>query len=80
MVHRRAIRKIKVPGFHIAAWYDLFQDGTLKNYQGIKAQGGSEAARNNQKLLVLIVGGHAGLRPKSATSISARIPCPTSLP
>jgi putative CocE/NonD family hydrolase len=55
--------KIKVPGFHIAAWYDLFQDGTLKNYQGIKAQGGSEAARNNQKLLV-IVGGHAGLKAK----------------
>jgi putative CocE/NonD family hydrolase len=55
--------KIKVPGFHVAAWYDLFQDGSLKNYQGIKAQGGSEAARNNQRLLV-IVGGHAGLGPK----------------
>ena len=26
--------KIKVPGFHVAAWYDLFQDGTLKNYLG----------------------------------------------
>ena len=55
--------KIKVPGFHIAAWYDLFQDGTLKNYQGITAQGGSEAARNNQKLLVF-PGGHAGLKAK----------------
>jgi len=30
--------KIKVPGFHIAAWDDLFQDGTLKNLSGIKAQ------------------------------------------
>ncbi len=55
--------KIKVPGFHVAAWYDLFQDGSLKNYLGIKAQGGSEAARNNQRLLV-IAGGHAGLTPK----------------
>ena len=55
--------KIEVPGFHVAAWYDLFQDGSLKNYQGIKAQGGSEAARNNQRLLVM-VGGHAGLAPK----------------
>jgi putative CocE/NonD family hydrolase len=55
--------KIKVPGFHVAAWYDLFQDGTLKNYSGIKAQGGSEAARNDQKLLVF-PGGHAGLKPK----------------
>ena len=52
--------KIKVPGFHVAAWYDLFQDGSLKNYQGIKAHGGSESARNNQRLLVM-VGGHAGL-------------------
>ncbi len=55
--------KIKVPGFHVAAWYDLFEDGTLKNYQGIKAQGGSEAARNNQRLLV-IPGGHAGFGQK----------------
>ena len=55
--------KIKVPGFHVAAWYDLFQDGSLKNYLGIRAQGGTEAARNNQRLLV-IAGGHAGLRPK----------------
>ena len=55
--------KIKVPGFHIAAWYDLFQDGTLKNYQGIKVHGGSEAARSNQKLLVF-PGGHAGLKAK----------------
>ena len=55
--------KIEVPGFHVAAWYDLFQDGSLKNYLGIKAQGGSEAARNNQRLLV-IAGGHAGLTPK----------------
>ena len=55
--------KIKVPGFHVAAWYDLFQDGTIRNYEGIKAQGGSELARNNQKLLVF-VGGHAGLTAK----------------
>jgi putative CocE/NonD family hydrolase len=55
--------KIKVPGFHVAAWYDLFQDGTIRNYEGIKAQGGSEVARHNQKLLVF-VGGHAGLSAK----------------
>ena len=55
-------RKIKVPALHVAAWYDLFQDGTLRNYLGIKAHGGSEAARNGQRLLV-IVGGHAGSGP-----------------
>jgi putative CocE/NonD family hydrolase len=54
--------QIQVPALHVAAWYDLFQDGTLCNYLGIKAHGGSEAARNGQRLLV-IVGGHAGPGP-----------------
>ena len=44
---------------HIAAWYDIFQGGSLRNYIGIKAHGGSEAARKGQHLLVTI-GGHAG--------------------
>ena len=54
--------QIKVPALHVAAWYDLFQDGTFRNYLGIRAHGGSEAARNGQRLLV-IVGGHAGSGP-----------------
>jgi len=53
---------IQVPALHVAAWYDLFQDGTLRNYLGIKAHGGSTAARNGQRLQV-IVGGHAGYGP-----------------
>jgi hypothetical protein len=51
--------KVTVPIYHVAAWYDIFQGGSLRNYLGIKAQGGSEAARNGQRLLV-IIGGHAG--------------------
>jgi len=51
--------KFQVPGLTIAAWYDLFQDGSLRNYMGLKAHGGSEAARNGQHLIVA-VGGHAG--------------------
>jgi hypothetical protein len=50
---------IQVPALTIAAWYDIFQGGALRNYAGIKAHGGSEAARNGQRLLVTI-GGHAG--------------------
>ncbi len=50
---------VKVPVLHIAAWYDIFLGGSLRNYLGIKAQGGSEAARDDQRLLV-IIGGHAG--------------------
>lgn len=51
--------QVKVPGLHVAAWYDLFQDGSIRNYTGIKAHGGSEAARSGQRL-VIIPGGHAG--------------------
>ncbi len=51
--------EITVPALHVAAWYDIFQGGTLRNYMGIKAHGGSETARNGQHLLVTI-GGHAG--------------------
>ena len=43
---------------HIAAWYDIFKEDH-RNYIGIKAHGGSEAARRGQHLLVTI-GGHAG--------------------
>jgi len=55
--------EITVPALHIAAWYDIFLGGSLRNYSGIKAHGGSEEARRRQRLLV-IVGGHAGDGPK----------------
>ena len=50
---------IRVPALHIGGWYDIFLGGTLRNYMGIKAHGGSEEARNGQRLLIQI-GGHAG--------------------
>ncbi len=55
--------EINVPAYHIGAWYDIFLGGTLRNYLHIKARGGSEAARNGQRLLIMI-GGHAGGGPK----------------
>ena len=51
--------QIQVPALTVAAWYDIFQGGSLRNYAGIRAHGGSEAARNGQRLFVTI-GGHAG--------------------
>jgi putative CocE/NonD family hydrolase len=51
--------KVKVPALIVAAWYDIFLGGSLRNYLGIKAHGGTEAARNGQRLLVEI-GGHSG--------------------
>jgi len=55
--------KILVPALVIGGWYDLFQDGSLRTYMGIKSNGGTEAARKETRL-VMIVGGHAGFAPK----------------
>ena len=54
---------IQVPALMIAAWYDMFQGGSLRNYLGIRAHGGTEAARNKTQLVVTI-GGHSGWRPQ----------------
>jgi uncharacterized protein len=50
---------INVPMLTVAAWYDIFLGGSLRNYVGAKLRGGSDAARRGQHLLVTI-GGHAG--------------------
>lgn len=50
---------IKVPALHLAAWYDLFLGGSLRNYQGVKTHGGGEEARKGQQLMI-VVGGHSG--------------------
>jgi len=55
--------RIRVPALHLAGWYDLFLPGTLRNYAGIRERGGSEAARQGQRLVV-IPGGHAGFDRK----------------
>jgi putative CocE/NonD family hydrolase len=50
---------IQVPALTIAAWYDIFQGGSLRNYVGLRDHAGNPAARTSQHLLVTI-GGHAG--------------------
>jgi hypothetical protein len=51
--------KIQVPALTIAAWYDIFQGGSLKNYVGLRDHAGNQSARSAQRLFVTI-GGHAG--------------------
>ena len=50
---------IRVPALSVAAWYDIFQDGSLRNYAGMQAHAATQAARDGQRLVVAI-GGHAG--------------------
>jgi len=44
--------RIKVPALNIGGWYDIFLGGTLKNYCGMKARGGTDKAREYQRLIV----------------------------
>lgn len=50
---------IRVPALHVAAWYDIFLGGSLRNYIGMKSGAATEEARHGQRLLV-VIGGHAG--------------------
>jgi putative CocE/NonD family hydrolase len=50
---------IQVSALTITAWYDIFMGGSLRNYMGMKASAGTEAARKGQQLMVTL-GGHSG--------------------
>ena len=54
---------ITVPSLSVAAWYDIFQGGSIRNYLGLKIHAANEAARRGQRLMVTI-GGHAGSERK----------------
>jgi uncharacterized protein len=44
--------RLTVPALHIAGWYDIFLAGSVKNFLGMRAGAGSDAARAGQKLVV----------------------------
>jgi putative CocE/NonD family hydrolase len=52
-------QNIQVPALTIAAWYDIFLEGSLRNYMGMRDHAANPAARSNQRLVVAI-GGHSG--------------------
>ena len=43
---------VKVPVMNISGWYDIFLWGTIQNYMNMRKYGGSELARNNQRLIL----------------------------
>src|SRR5262249_42747583 len=44
--------KIDVPIYHMAGWFDIFLDGSLRNFRGLVDNARSKAARANQKLII----------------------------
>jgi len=43
---------VKVPTLNIGWWYDIFQIGTVRNFQSIRSDGGTSAARKGSQLLM----------------------------
>ncbi len=43
--------RVAVPSLNIGGWYDIFIAGTLANYRGMRARGGSTAARRPHLLV-----------------------------
>jgi len=44
--------KIKVPALNLGGWYDIFNNGTIDNFKGMRAYGGSEVAKSGQQLVI----------------------------
>jgi putative CocE/NonD family hydrolase len=44
--------RVRVPALNIAGWYDIFLDGTLRNFTGVRDNGATAEAREGSRLLL----------------------------
>ncbi|MFT4198560.1 MAG: CocE/NonD family hydrolase [Pseudoxanthomonas sp.] len=44
--------RVKVPVLAFEGWYDSFLDGAIKNFNGMRVQGGNPSARNGQRMVI----------------------------
>lgn len=44
--------RISVPAYNIGGWYDIFLDGTLRNFTGVREYGATSEARDGARLLL----------------------------
>ena len=56
----RQFGAVKVPAFITGGWYDLFQIGSVRSFEGLRKQGGSELARSGTMLIMQGTGVHGG--------------------
>ena len=52
IAHKEYYQQVTVPALNVGGWYDVFLRGTLENYTGMKQRGGSNVARQHQRLLI----------------------------
>jgi putative CocE/NonD family hydrolase len=43
---------VQVPALNFSGWYDVFMNGAIENFVGMRVHGGSAVARHGQKLVV----------------------------
>ncbi|MGH9890635.1 MAG: CocE/NonD family hydrolase, partial [bacterium] len=43
---------MNVPAVHIGGWYDVFRDGTIANFNGLRREASRPAVREGQKLII----------------------------
>lgn len=48
----RQYRNIDIPMYHVSSWYDIFLQGGLLNFAGLRESAMTDHARANQKLLI----------------------------
>jgi putative CocE/NonD family hydrolase len=44
--------RVRVPALNVAGWYDVFLNGSIENFVGMRKGGGSEVARAAQRLVI----------------------------
>ena len=44
--------EVAVPSFNIGSWYDIWVDGTIRNFMGVRERAATAAARDGSRLLV----------------------------
>ena len=49
---RERWREVTVPALNLAGWYDVFLKGSIENFAGMRKEGGSEAAKTGQRLVI----------------------------
>ncbi|MDD9995746.1 MAG: CocE/NonD family hydrolase, partial [Dehalococcoidia bacterium] len=52
IAYKERYEDVVVPVLQIGGWYDTFTVGTMNNFVGMRARGGSDLARANQKVIV----------------------------
>jgi putative CocE/NonD family hydrolase len=49
---RKRYAQVQVPALNYDGWYDVFLNGAIENFAGMRREGGSDVARSSQRLVI----------------------------